>query len=230
MMTSADEELDTQGRRAVVEDLTSTLFVEAGAGSGKTTCLIDRFIALVKSGVPADRIAAITFTEKAAAELVDRIRAGLQAEAPDSPECREALHVLDEAAIGTLHSFAQRILTEHPIEAGLPPRFTVTDEIASQVAFDARWDEYVDQLLSDAELESSVRLLLAGGGKLRQLREVAIAFNANWDQVIDRLDSPPPPEPAVAVSDIVARRRNSSATASTAPRLTTTCCAISKAR
>ena len=73
-MTSADLARDAQARTAVVQDRDSTLFVEAGAGSGKTSCLVDRFVALVESGVAADRIAAITFTEKAAAELVDRIR------------------------------------------------------------------------------------------------------------------------------------------------------------
>ena len=123
--------------------------VEAGAGSGKTSCLVDRFVALVESGVAADRIAAITFTEKAAAELVDRIRSELQQRARDSATCRDALRVLDSAAIGTLHSFAQRILSEHPVEAGLPPRFSVNDEIASQVAFDTRWEQFADEMLDE---------------------------------------------------------------------------------
>ena len=140
---------DAQARTAVVQDLDSTLFVSAGAGSGKTSCLVDRFIALVESGVAADRIAAITFTEKAAAELVDRIRSKLQQRARDSATCRDALRVLDSAAIGTLHSFAQRILSEHPVEAGLPPRFSVNDEIASQIAFDTRWEQFADAMLDE---------------------------------------------------------------------------------
>lgn len=202
-MTSTELEMDQAARDAVVNELDSTLFLEAGAGSGKTSCLVGRFIALVESGIPADHIAAITFTEKAAAELVDRIRSELRRRAPDSGSCRDALLVLDSAAIGTLHAFAQRILTEHAIEAGLPPRFTVHDEIASQVAFETRWELFADGLLDDQSLEMPLRLLFASGGKPKHLRDVAVAFNANWDLVVDRIDLAPPPVPSVDVRDLL---------------------------
>src|SRR5918993_2303066 len=183
-MTAVDVGADQDARDAVVRDLDETLFLEAGAGSGKTSCLVDRFVALVEAGVPADGIAAITFTEKAAAELTDRIRGRLSGRAREASErCERALEVLDRAAIGTLHAFAQRILNEHPIEAGLPPRITVLDEIASQVGFDARWDAYVDELLEDPAMEQPVRLLLAAGGSIEHLRDVAMAFDDNWDLV-----------------------------------------------
>src|SRR5690349_25179245 len=72
-----DEDLAT--RRAIVEALDETLFVEAGAGSGKTKALVDRIVALiVERDVPMREIAAVTFTEKAAAELRDRIRRSLE--------------------------------------------------------------------------------------------------------------------------------------------------------
>ena len=77
MKVAPDVEADRAARRAVEDDLDSTLFLEAGAGSGKTSCLVNRFVQLVDSGVPADSIAAITFTEKAASELVERIRSEL---------------------------------------------------------------------------------------------------------------------------------------------------------
>src|SRR5688572_1338186 len=103
---------DAMARGAVRDDLDHTLFLEAGAGSGKTTSLVERFVALVESGIPADRIAAITFTERAARELSDRVRQALERAGHHA-----ALDLLDRAAIGTLHAFAQRILNEHPIEA-----------------------------------------------------------------------------------------------------------------
>ncbi|MCV7421388.1 UvrD-helicase domain-containing protein [Mycobacterium yunnanensis] len=202
-MTSTELEIDKTARDAVVNELERTLFLEAGAGSGKTSCLVGRFVALVESGIPADHIAAITFTEKAAAELVDRIRTELRRRAPDNEACRDALLVLDSAAIGTLHAFAQRILTEHAIEAGLPPRFAVHDEIASQVAFETRWELFADGLLDDESLEMPLRLLFASGGKPKHLRDVAVAFNANWDLVVDRIDLAPPPVPSVDVRDIL---------------------------
>src|SRR5207249_441105 len=117
-----DEDLAT--RRAIVEALDETLFVEAGAGSGKTKALVDRVVALiVQRDVPMREIAAVTFTEKAAAELRDRIRRALEPVARGGDaRATVALEELDAAAVSTLHAFAQRILAEHPVEAGLPPR------------------------------------------------------------------------------------------------------------
>ena len=196
---------DEAAREAVVRDLDRTLFLEAGAGSGKTKCLVDRFVALVEDGVPADGIAAITFTEKAATELTDRIRGRLEECARAGSEaCAAALHVLDRAAIGTLHAFAQRILNEHPIEAGLPPRISVLDEIASQVGFDARWEVWLDELLDDPTMERPLRVLLASGAKLEHLKDVAEAFDDNWDLVAERLDLAPRTIPPVDVTGLLA--------------------------
>src|SRR5215472_12124814 len=140
---------DAPAREYIRSALDATLFVEAGAGTGKTAMLVDRIVALVTGTsvtqpVPMRNIAAITFTEKAAAELRDRVRRELQAHGRT-----DAVDQLDEAAICTLHSFAQRILTDFPIESGLPPRIEVRDEISSRVAFEARWRLLVDELLED---------------------------------------------------------------------------------
>lgn len=195
----------TDSRRMVVETLDRTLFVEAGAGSGKTSFLVNRFIALVESGVSADRIAAITYTTKAANELVERIRSGLAQRAREgSVACRDGLSLLDRSAICTVHSFAQRILTEHPIEARLPPNVTVIEDIAATVAFEARWEEYVDRLLTDPQMERPVRLLLASGGTLDKLHGVAVEFNQNWDLVTERAVLPTLVIPPLDVSHILA--------------------------
>src|SRR4051794_1695190 len=114
-----DEDLAT--RAAIVDDLGATLFVEAGAGSGKTQALVDRVVALVTVGdVPMREIAAVTFTDKAAAELRDRIRRELELVAARTTtvaasRAAVALDELDGAAVSTLHAFAQRVLSEHPI-------------------------------------------------------------------------------------------------------------------
>ena len=177
---------DQAARTAVKERLDETVFLEAGAGSGKTTCLVERFVALVESGVAADRIAAITFTEKAAGELADRVRSELQRRSAGSPRCREALQDLDRSAICTLHAFASRILTENPIEAGLPPRITVLDDIGSQLGFESRWETFFDQLLEDPAMERPLRLLLASGATPDHLRQIAVKFGENWDLVAER--------------------------------------------
>ena len=73
------------------------------------------------------------------------------------------------------------------------------------MAFEARWDQYVDELLDNPDLEMPLQLLFASGGKLNHLRDVAIAFNANWDLVADRAGVQPPPLPPVDVSDILTK-------------------------
>jgi ATP-dependent helicase/nuclease subunit A len=117
--------------------------VSAGAGSGKTTALVELCLRLLEGTALAapcspPEIAAITFTEKAAEELEERLRAAVAdranraAEAaPGSAEAQawlERLHGLDRMAIGTIHGFCGRLLREHALEAGLDPDFTVVDE------------------------------------------------------------------------------------------------------
>ena len=148
-------------------------------------------------------IVAVTFTEKAAAELRDRIRRELEVAAVGSPLARDALDELDAAAVSTLHTFAQRLLTEHPIEAGLPPRIEVLDDIASQVAFEERWTRFVDRLLDDPALERALLLALNADTSLATLRTIALACNANWDLVEERMHAEPDP-PALAAHELVA--------------------------
>ena len=130
---------DQADRDAVRHDLDRTLFVEAGAGTGKTTALVGRIVSLVRDEVPLREIAAITFTEAAAAELRDRVRTELQKAAVEGTVPPDRADEVDDAAISTLHAFAQRIISEHPLEAGLPPAIEILDEIASSLEFDERW-------------------------------------------------------------------------------------------
>jgi ATP-dependent exoDNAse (exonuclease V) beta subunit len=189
---------DANARNVVRTQLDETLFVEAGAGTGKTTVLVERIVELVTvdgPGLPVSMrdVAAITFTEKAAAELRDRVRGELErrARAADtSPAvagiCTDALEQLDDAAICTLHAFAQRILTAFPVEAGLPPRIEVQDEVSSLLAFDARWRRTRDDLLDDRDLEPAVLVALAAGATPEHFRRVAERLDDNWD-LLDRI-------------------------------------------
>ncbi len=163
------------------QDLDRTLFVEAGAGTGKTKSLVDRVVALVQAGHPMRAIAAITFTEAAASELRERIRLALEAAGE-----AEAVHQLDEAAISTLHGFAQRILTDHPFEAGLPPAVEVLDEIQSTLAFDDGWAAFLDRLFQDSAYESVILRATALNLNFdEQLRQIAQIFNDHWDRLAD---------------------------------------------
>jgi ATP-dependent exoDNAse (exonuclease V) beta subunit len=117
--------------------------VSAGAGSGKTTCLVELVLRLLSgeaTGAPCEpaELAAITFTEKAAAELVERLRAALEARAAaagtseDARAWRRRLHALERMPVGTIHGFAGRLLREHAVEAGLDPELEVADEDTAQ--------------------------------------------------------------------------------------------------
>ena len=193
---------DEAARVRIRTDTDHTLFVEAGAGAGKTSALVGRILTLVDAGVDIGAIAAITFTEKAAAELRHRVRVELAA-AP-TPQRTAALEGLDHAPIGTLHAFARRILFEFPVEAGLPPGFTVLDDLESELARDERWEDLLDELLDDAEREvlpgltaaELVQLIQWGSfGGTHGLRRVIEDFGANWDLVEHRVDFTPPQRP-----------------------------------
>ena len=195
---AADEQrapADEDQRHRIRTERAENLFVEAGAGTGKTRALVERVEALVlEDGVPMESIAMITFTEKAATELRDRIRQRF--EGSDNPREQAAIQQLDGAAVGTLHSFAQRILAEHPVEAGLPPGIEVLDEIGSQVEFENQWRQFLDELLDDQSAARSLLSLETAGVKLDHLRSLALQMTDNWDLVEERLDlDPPQPKP-----------------------------------
>ena len=112
---------DKEARTTIREALDETLFVQAGAGTGKTSALVDRVVSLVLSDRPIERIVAITFTERAAAELRERIRTGLEARLSETPKkesvIQAAISSLDRDQISTIHSFCQALLHRHAAEA-----------------------------------------------------------------------------------------------------------------
>ena len=109
-----------------------------------------------------------------------------------------ALDGLDLAAIGTLHSFAQRILSEHPVEAGIPPLVGVLDEVGSSVAFESRWAQLRSELLDDEEMALTLELAFAVGITLDHLRSIIVRLNGDWDLVRSHVLSGPDPEPLTA--------------------------------
>ena len=141
-------------------DAPGLVFVSAGAGTGKTTVLVERFVrAICERGLPIDSVLAITYTERAAGELRGRIRRRL-GELGRHDFARE----LDGAWISTIHGFCHRLLKAHPFEAGVDPSFRVLDENQARVlageAFDAALEEFC--VAGDAE---RTRLLATYGAR-----------------------------------------------------------------
>ncbi|NNM33581.1 MAG: UvrD-helicase domain-containing protein, partial [Gemmatimonadetes bacterium] len=150
---------DEEARLRIVEGLEENFLVEAGAGSGKTTAMVQRMVALVRTGACEVRhIAAVTFTRKAAAELRQRFQVALEcalAETPvDDPawaRASEAVSHIDEAFLGTIHAFCAKLLRERPLEAGLDPGFR---EVLESEAFrmqQAFWIEFLERLAADGD-------------------------------------------------------------------------------
>ncbi len=204
-LVEARQPIDQDQRDRIAQDLDTTLFVEAGAGSGKTTALVSRITGLVDAGIALENIAAITFTEKAASELRQRVREALERRLAESPadHIQEALHQLDASAISTLHAFAQRVLFEHPIEAGLPPGVEVLDELSSQVYFEERWEAYLPSLLADPAFAGALLAADVLGIRPDALKALAQQFEQNWDLLETRLQ-PGPAELQVDLSNAVA--------------------------
>ncbi len=118
------------GQREAAFTLEGPVLIAAGAGTGKTRALTERFVNAVVPGrvdgweaADVDSVLTITFTDKAAGELAERIRGALRGEGR-SREARE----LDGAWISTIHGFCARLLRRHALEAGLDPGFAVADE------------------------------------------------------------------------------------------------------
>ncbi len=156
---------DHQERQRALESQ-NNLAVTAGAGTGKTRLLVDRFLRKVLvEGVPVERMLALTFTEKAANEMRQRIREKL-AEAGRAGG-------LDRAEIGTIHSFCAHVLREFPVEAGVAPDFKVDEGAIFRRMFDEAWPRWLDRELGPAARRPAKWRDLLSRVDLGTLRELA---------------------------------------------------------
>jgi len=189
---------DAADRRTIREELGRNLLVEAAAGTGKTTSLVDRMLALVREGrTTVDRLCAVTFTVKAAAQLKERFQVGLEESLATErdPAKRDRLAVglagIDRCFIGTIHSFCARLLRERPVEAGVDPEFAELDETEDLLLREEAWEKYKQSLF----LESNPLLaeLSRYGMTVDLLEEAYQCLASNPDvepAVADRLSEP----------------------------------------
>ncbi len=146
---------DAAARHRIETDLDATLVVEAAAGTGKTTALVGRILALVRAGrTTLDRIVAVTFTEKAAGEMKIRLRTGLEqaradAAGTEADNLERALRELEAARIGTIHGFCRDLLGERPVEAGIDPLFEVAADGEAEALFGEAFEHWFPEVLAD---------------------------------------------------------------------------------
>ncbi len=137
----------TEEQEFAVDTINVNCIVPAGAGSGKTRVLVERYLKIVEEYAVSnpsiiENIVAITFTEKAAKEMMERIRAGMierreesihQKDREKAFMWQESIQKLERATVSTIHSFCAKILREYPVESNIDPEFGVFD------AMEAEW-------------------------------------------------------------------------------------------
>jgi ATP-dependent helicase/nuclease subunit A len=175
-----DEQEHAVARRA------EPLLLSAAAGSGKTSVLVERFVAAVREdGIAPARILAITFTERAAGELRARVRARLLA-----LDDREAARDTEAAFVGTFHSFCARLLRAHSLAAGLDPTFTILDEGLAGRLREPAFAAALRGFLAGERGEAVDLLAAYGVDRVRGMLEQAHAELRSRGQLSPRLPAP----------------------------------------
>ena len=167
MMTNMPKILkDDEARRQAIVLHDRSILVEAGAGSGKTAIMAGRIAAMLAEGIPPRSIAAVTFTELAASELLSRVRefvtdlsdgkipVELQAALPNGlskvqhENLAFASAAIDEITCSTIHGFCQRLIKPYPAEADIDPGATVMDRNQADLIFFEIVDSWLREHLS----------------------------------------------------------------------------------
>jgi ATP-dependent exoDNAse (exonuclease V) beta subunit len=192
-----------------------SVFVSAGAGTGKTSVLVERYVrAVCERGVDVESILVITYTRKAAGELRGRIRTALRERGrPDL--ARE----LDGAWISTIHGFCNRLLRAHPFAAGLDPRFRELEDAGAAVLRGEAFDRALHEFCAGGDPER-VRLLATyrADGLRRMLTGVYETLRSAGRELVLELGERPSLENAVAALRAEAATLSADASATTLQR------------
>ncbi|HTZ85812.1 MAG TPA: UvrD-helicase domain-containing protein [Solirubrobacteraceae bacterium] len=175
-----DEQIEAVRRRA------EPLLLSAAAGSGKTSVLVERFVrAVCEDGVAPGRILAITFTERAAGELRERVRTRLL----ELGE-RQAARDTEAAFVGTFHGFCASLLRAHPLAAGLDPDFAVLEEGTAGRLRERAFDTAVRKFLAEDRQEAADLLAAYGIDRVRtMLVQVYLELRSRGER-LPRLPAP----------------------------------------
>jgi ATP-dependent helicase/nuclease subunit A len=197
---------DEKSRHRILSDFQTTLFVEAGAGSGKTTAMVSRIMKIIVTGLADIReIVAITFTNEGAASLKSKILQELEVAAdrgayappgstagmlmPEQLErVRKAMHYLPLAAFSTIHAFCLSMLKERPVEAGIDPKFDMNTEGNVIPPLAPAWMAYL--LECARQNDPFMKFALGNGVDLDAVGEMARIRCANPDLTLYHEDAP----------------------------------------
>jgi ATP-dependent helicase/nuclease subunit A len=175
------ENLTPSQQRAVAAR--GNVLVMAGAGTGKTHTLVARCLNLIcDENVSLDEILIVTFTEAAATEMKQRLRAALEKKSRENSDSflSEQLALFDAAHIGTLHSFCLKLVREHFHELGLDPQLAVLDEGEARLLADETLDEqFNSHYENEGEFSLAVQDLIKiyGNGRDEKIRALILRLH-----------------------------------------------------
>jgi ATP-dependent helicase/nuclease subunit A len=166
-----------------------SVVLSSGAGCGKTHVLTERYLSHLREGAEVGQVVAITFTDRAARQMRDRIRRGVLAELRAAHTEEGAAHwarhlrALETAQISTIHAFCGTLLRQHAVEAGLDPLFDVLDEVMAA------------NLRAEAHADALQELLTAQGAAGDDLRELVFLYGwrptvAGVEHLVGSADAP----------------------------------------
>lgn len=176
--------VDQAARDRIRTDLGHSFFVEASAGTGKTTEIVHRIVAVLASGAATvNSIVVVTFTAKAAGELKLRLRGALEharqkaTAAAEKESLERALSHLEEARVSTIHSFCSDVLSERPVEAGIDPSFAMLPDAEAEQLFSIAFTGWMEGRLGNPTpaLRRVLRRTPKGRGVTEMLRR------GGWD-------------------------------------------------
>jgi ATP-dependent helicase/nuclease subunit A len=200
--TASAERAPTPEQAAAIKATGRDVLLEAGAGTGKTGVMVERYCRLVcERSVSPDAILAFTFTDRAAAELRQRIRSELARRAEAGSErAEELLGTIGSAWVTTIHGFCNRVLAAHPVAAGVDPGFRVLDAPETSRAAREAFDDALAEFLAGGE---EAREETVAAYDIEGLRAIVAGVHAELrsrGEAEPRLPLPPAPDPAAAIA------------------------------
>ncbi|MDP9228685.1 MAG: UvrD-helicase domain-containing protein, partial [Actinomycetota bacterium] len=189
------------------------VFLRAGAGTGKTTVLVDRFCsAALDPELGVERVLAFTFTERAADQLRRRVRAELarlaaEASGEGLERLREAIEATERAWISTIHGFCRRVLASNPAAAGLDPRFRVCDDPEADRLAERAFEAALEDLIEAGDPEALELAAANRRGALLEMTRGAYDELRSHGRRDPTLPDPPPPDTSAAIAGLAEAAR-----------------------
>ncbi len=193
MATTNNTLVDDDSRRKAITTLDESILVEAGAGSGKTAIMAGRIAYMLLEGIEPKKIAAVTFTELAASQLIERVRKfaenladsntplELKSALPNgltelqSSNIKDAIRNIDEISCSTIHGFCYQLIKPYPAEANIDPGASVLDASQATLIFNEIVDDWIRERLSTEKIGGFLpEMVLQDPRKaINQIREIA---------------------------------------------------------